>query len=314
MKPFNDYGTYLRNLFGESVHKVSINPGYSCPNRDGTKAKKGCTYCSPEALKPMYYENGQSITRQLETGISFLRGRKKATKFLAYFQSYTNTHSNLTRLYNDYDEALRYPGIAGLVIGTRPDCISPSIAEYLQNLARRFYISVELGIESTEDDTLNKVNRCHTYTDTVAATKLLSHRNIHVCGHLILGFPWESRNTMLIHADRLSLLPLQSLKLHHLQILKRTPLAKEYRRNPFPLLHPESYQQLVKEFLERCRPDLVFQRFIAESPTSLLVGPDWNGLRNYQFTDMLRRNMNEEKTFQGKYFQAKPLTSAIHHE
>jgi uncharacterized protein len=304
MRAYQDYSSYLQRTFGGRVHKVSINAGYTCPNRDGTKSRSGCTYCNLTSLRMRYAADCETITAQINNGVDFFRQRRKAGKFLAYFQSYTNTYNTIPELLRDYREALAHPLIAGVVIGTRPDCISDDLADELQEMAHHHYVAVELGIESTDDQTLTRVNRCHSFADTVSAVHRLQNRNLHVGGHLILGFPWETEETMLAHADRLSQLPLHSLKLHHLQILRQTALAKEHRKQPFRLLTQEEYYPLIIAFLERSRPDLIFQRFIAEAPSNLIIAPHWNGIRNYQFAEKLNNLMIARNTFQGRTFTA----------
>ena len=301
--PFRDYTTYLRNLFGERVQKISVNPGYSCPNRDGSKARHGCTYCNLKTLEPAYLADCAGISDQIEKGIAFNKSRGDTQKFLVYFQSYTNTYGSTVRLKKDYEEALQFPGVAGLVIGTRPDCISAEVLAVLETLSKTHYISVELGIESTNDATLKRVNRCHAYHDTVNAVTSLAHRGLPVGGHLILGFPWESREVMVRHATNLSRLPLTFVKLHHLQILKGTALAREHRARPFDLLTFEAYTALVISFLEHSRPDLVFQRLLAEAPLRWLIDPHWKGIRNNQFTEMIRTEMIQRRTAQGAHWR-----------
>jgi uncharacterized protein len=306
-RKYRDYASYLRKVFGERVQKISIETGYSCPNRDGDKGTGGCTYCNLDSIRPSYIKNTPSITAQLEKGTEFFRQRNKTGKFLAYFQTYTNTYNDLLTLQKDYEEALRFPGVVGIVIGTRPDCILPELADFLQTLATRCYVSVELGIESTDEETLLRINRCHTFADTVSALELLARRNIHLGGHLILGFPWEGKEGMLSHAQKLSQLPLDSLKLHHLQLLKYTQLAKEHRQTPFTFLQPEEYLQLIIQFLERSNPNVVFQRFIAEAPRHLLIAPQWGGIKNHQFMQQVHQRMVELNTEQGILFPAKKI-------
>jgi uncharacterized protein len=301
-RPFRDYSTYLRDIFGEKVQKISIDPGYTCPNRDGTKSRSGCTYCNTGSLHPSYARNRADITSQLEKGIGFFSKRKSISKFLAYFQSYSNTYNPISILQKDYETALFCPGVVGLVIGTRPDCITQDLAEYLGNLSRSNYVYVELGIESTSDYTLSRVNRCHTFAETVDAIHLLNRYSIPVGGHLIMGFPWESEDEQLEHARILGALPLHSLKLHHLQILRHTQLAREHSRSPFTMMQPEAYMALVIRFIELSNPNVIFQRFLADAPEHLLIAPRWGGVRNYQFAERLARRMKEQHSWQGKFY------------
>jgi uncharacterized protein len=302
---FNDYSSYIRRTFGERVRKISINLGYSCPNRDGTKAYHGCSYCNVSSIQPSYATRSLTVSEQLEKGIQFFQVRGNARRFLAYFQSYTNTYRDFDIARKAYEEALSYPGVTGIVIGTRPDCISEDMASYLRRLATQHYVSLEIGIESTDDETLKRVNRYHTYADVVNCLESFRDSNIHLGGHLILSFPWESRETMLEHASRISSLPLQSLKLHHLQILKHTQLAREHQEDPFELMNFDSYFDLATEFVERTRPDLIFQRFLAEAPPQLLIAPHFNGIRNYEFVHLLQNRLSARKSSQGKLFGAR---------
>ncbi len=299
---FNSYSNYIRETFGERVQKISINTGYSCPNRDGTKSLGGCTYCNINSIKPEYANAKKSVTQQLTEGINFFSKRYKAIKYLAYFQSYTNTYHNNETLIKTYEEALNVPGVIGLVIGTRPDCISNEIAEYLQEISKTKYVSVELGIESTDEITLQKINRCHTYQETIEAVEMLSSKNILVGGHLILGFPWETKDDLLLHAKNVSKLPLKFLKIHHLQILKGTQLAKDFEANndSFKLLTLSEYLNITVEFLENLRPDIVVQRFLSEAPKDLLIAPHWDGVKNYEFTSRVEKRMKELVTCQGQ--------------
>jgi radical SAM protein (TIGR01212 family) len=299
---YNDYSTYIKNTFGERVQKISINTGYSCPNRDGTKGIGGCTYCNINSIKPSYALAKKSVSEQLKEGIDFFSKKYKAQKYLAYFQSYTNTYHTDNELIKTYDEALQFPQIIGLVIGTRPDCISNTIADYLQELSKSKYISVELGIESTNEFTLQKINRCHTFQETIDTVNRLANRNILVGGHLILGFPWESKDEMILHAKKISKLPISFLKIHHLQIHKFTQLAKDFEENPnqFNFLNADEYLELIIEFLENLRSDIVIQRFITESPKHLLLAPFWDGIKNYEFSSKVEKKLIEKKSWQGK--------------
>jgi uncharacterized protein len=300
LQPFRTYSSYIRDTFGEKVQKISVETGYSCPNRDGSKGTGGCTYCNLDSIRPAYLKECPTIREQIQKGMDFFLPRKTARKFLAYFQTYSNSYSNFETLREDYEEALRCNGVVGLVIGTRPDCISDELVAYLRSLASKTYVSVELGVESTSDETLDRINRCHTFEDTVVAVRKLTDAGLKTGGHLILGFPWESKELMLEHARRLAQLPFRFLKLHHLQILKHTMLAKQHRENPFQFMSTEEYKELVIRFIELSSPAVVFQRFLAEAPLHLLVAPHWNGIRNFQFTDQVAKAMVERGTYQGR--------------
>lgn len=305
IKNYNDYSTYIRNLFGERVQKISLNVGYSCPNRDGTKGIGGCTYCNISSIKPAYAKATKSISKQLEEGISFFSKKYDSQNYIAYFQSYTNTYNDKSTLIKAYEEALSFPGIIGLVVATRPDCIDREVVTILKEFSKSKYVSVELGIESTNEQTLKKINRCHTFQDTINAIELLASAKIKTGGHLILGFPWETKEDVLRHAKNISSLPINYLKLHHLQILKFTQMAKDYfaNENDFRFLNVDQYLDLIIEFLMHLNPEIVVQRFISESPSHLLIAPLWNGIKNFEFTQKIDTKMKERGVFQGTFYK-----------
>lgn len=298
--PFREYSSYLKERFGGRVQKISLSIGNTCPNRDGTRGKGGCTYCNIGSIQPNYLSNVSGVKDQLKKGIAFFASRRQGCRFLAYFQTYSNTYSSTEYLRASVEEALEVDGVVGIVISTRPDCIPDDTLEYLARLSLSRYVSVEIGIESTCNHSLERMNRCHTWSETVLAVNRLAAANIEVGGHLILSLPWESREEMIGHAVKLSALPLHCLKLHHLQVLKKTRLAGEHRIAPFSFRSEEEYRELVIEFLEHLRPDIVLQRFIAEAPPKFLVAPHWGGVRNSQFTGKLKAEMIKRCTWQGK--------------
>jgi radical SAM protein (TIGR01212 family) len=301
-KRYNNYTTYIRKTFGERVQKISINTGFSCPNRDGTKGTGGCTYCNIGTFSPSYCRPKKSIIQQINEGISFFSTKYKAQKYLAYFQAYTNTYAEIELVKKLYTEALSHPDVIGLVIGTRPDCISKELMNFLENLAKDYYISLEFGVESTLDKTLELVNRCHTYQETIDAYEMAMDRGIHLGAHIILGLPGESRTEMLEHAVKLSKLPISSLKIHHLQIIKGTKMAKQLTESPemFKLFTVEDYIDFITEFISLLRPDIIIERFISESPLSMLVAPRWNGLKNFEIVAKIDKKLKEKNLWQGK--------------
>ncbi|MGB0838480.1 MAG: TIGR01212 family radical SAM protein [Flavobacteriaceae bacterium] len=303
-KRYLDYSSFVRKTWGERVQKIAVNIGFSCPNRDGSKGYGGCTYCNNDSFNPDYCEPENSITTQLQEGIQRFSAKYKSQQYLAYFQAYTNTYTHLDNLKAMYEEALAVPGVIGLVIGTRPDCISQEIIDYLGGLAQNYNVSLEFGIESTLDKTLKAVNRCHSYQDTIDAYQMAIGKGLHLGGHIILGLPGESREELLSHADRLSKLPIDSLKIHHLQIIKQSIMAFQYRKNPegFSLFEPEVYIDLIVEFLENLRPDLVIERFISEAPKNLLIAPNW-GLKNFEIVNRIDKEMTRRNTWQGRLYQ-----------
>ena len=304
VKPYRDYGTFIRNKFGERVQKISINVGFSCPNRDGSKGRGGCTYCNNQSFKPDYCKPQNDIGDQLKKGIDFFTEKRKINKFLAYFQSYTNTYAELDLIKDLYLKALSYPGVVGLVIGTRPDCISEELIGFLSELSKKYFICLELGVESTLDRSLEAVNRCHTFAETKKAFKMASNKGIFLGAHLILGLPGESRDEMLQHAVELSKLPIDFLKLHQLQIVKHTVMANQYRRNPekFNLFEKEDYLDFVTNFIGLLRPDIVLERFISESPSELLIAPKW-GLKNFEMVHLIEKKIATENMWQGKFYK-----------
>lgn len=303
VKPYTDYGTFVRNKFGERVQKISINVGFTCPNRDGSKGTGGCTYCNNQSFKPDYCKPQTDIREQLEKGIEFFGKKRKIKKFLAYFQSYTNTYAELELIKELYLMALDHPGVVGLVIGTRPDCVSEELIEFLSELSKKYFICLEFGVESTLDRTLEAVNRCHTFAETKKAYKMASNKGIFLGAHLILGLPGESRDEMLQHAVELSKLPINFLKIHQLQIVKHTMMANQYKNHSeeFNLFDIQDYLGLVTEFICLLRPDIVLERFISESPPDLLIAPKW-GLKNFEMVNLIEKKMVTENMWQGKFY------------
>jgi radical SAM protein (TIGR01212 family) len=291
-KRYLDYTSFIRSTFGERVQKISIDVGFSCPNRDGSKGFGGCTYCNNEAFSPDYCDPDKSISQQLKEGISFFSKKYKSQQYLAYFQAYTNTYSDIESLKIMYHEALNHPGVIGLVIGTRPDCISEEVIELLSGLSKKYFISLEFGIESTVEETLLKINRCHSFEDSKAAFEMAKNRNIHLGAHLIIGLPGESREDILQHAVAISQLPVQTLKLHQLQIVKQTVMANQYKSHPeiFELFDIENYIDLIVDFIGILRPDIIIERFISESPTALLLAPKWN-LKNFEIVAIIDKKL-----------------------
>ena len=298
---YADMGSYLAARFPYKVQKISLHAGFSCPNRDGTKGRGGCTYCNNQTFSPDYCHTGRGITEQLDEGIAFFARKYPDMKYLAYFQAYTNTYGATPYLAACYEEALAHDGVVGLIIGTRPDCMPPDLLAYLSDLARDRYLMVEYGIESTCDETLARVNRGHDYASSVDAVRRTAEAGIPVGAHMILGLPGESRETILSHAGRLSVLPLTMVKLHQLQLIRGTRLAQEYEQglaDIYPYTVTE-YVDLAIDFIERLRPDIVVERFVSQSPDALLIAPRW-GLKNHEFTARLLQRMRERNTWQGR--------------
>ena len=301
---YNEYGPWLTAQLGMKVQKIALNAGFTCPNRDGRIGTGGCTYCNNQTFNPDYCAPTKSITRQLEEGKRFFARKYPDMKYLAYFQAYTNTYDSVENLKRKYEEALQVPDVVGLVIGTRPDCMPEALLDYLEELNRRTFLLVEYGIESIYDTTLSRIHRGHTHAQTADAIQRTASRGIPVGAHLILGLPGESREDMLAEAKALSDLPLTMLKLHQLQLIKGTRMAEEFVTNPadFHLFSADEYIDLVIDFVERLRPDLILERFVSQSPASLLAVPGW-GLKNHEFVAKLKRRMQERNAWQGKEYR-----------
>ena len=303
-KPYRSLDYMLRERFGEKVYKVTLNGGMSCPNRDGTLGTGGCIFCSAGGSGDFAADAALSITEQIESQIRILSEKRPIRKFIAYFQAYTNTYGELEELKRKYEEALMVEDVVGLVIGTRPDCMPISLLDYLEDLGKRTFVLVEYGIESTDDETLRRINRGHTFAVSAEAVRKTAERGILVGGHIILGLPGEEREMLIRQAGVLSQLPLTTLKLHQLQLIKGTRMASEYVKEPeaFRLYTADEYVDLVIDYIEHLRPDIVLERFVSQSPKELLIAPDW-GLKNYEFTDKVKKRMREKDAWQGKYYK-----------
>lgn len=288
-----DFGTYMREQFPEfRVQKISLNAGFTCPNRDGTVGTGGCSYCNNQTFNPEYCSVEKSITQQLEEGKQFFARKYPTMKYLAYFQAYTNTYANVELLKQYYEEALAVKDVVGLVIGTRPDCMPDALLDYLQELNKQTFLIVEYGIESANDATLLRINRGHTYDCARQAVEKTATRGIRVGAHIILGLPGEDTEELMRQADIIAQLPLTTLKLHQLQLIRGTRMAQEYQEHPedFHLYSADEYINLVLDYIEHLPDELVLERFVSQSPKSLLLAPDW-GLKNHEFTARVKKAM-----------------------
>ena len=302
---YNEFPLFLKRYFPYKVQKISLNAGFTCPNRDGTKGQGGCTYCNNQTFNPEYCRTEKTIKVQLEEGKRFFAHKYPEMKYLAYFQAYTNTYAGLESLKRKYEEALSVDDVVGLVIGTRPDYMPDELLQYLENLNRQTFLLVEYGIETTCDETLKRINRGHTYADTVETVQRTAARGILTGGHVILGLPGESHDDMVSQAGVLSELPLTTLKMHQLQLIRGTRMAYEYEQNPagFHLFNDvNEYIELVIDYIEHLRPDIVPERFVSQSPRELLIAPDW-GLKNYEFTARVQKRMKERGAYQGRMYK-----------
>ena len=300
---YNDYGAWMRRQFPFRVQKISIDAGFSCPNRDGRISHGGCTFCDNRTFNPSYCQPTKSIAEQIAEGKEFFSRKYPDMKYLAYFQAYSNTYGSLDTIRRRYEEALAQDDIVGIVIGTRPDCISDPLLDYLERLNSQTFMIVEYGIESVSEATLRRVNRGHTFECSRQAILATHERGILTGGHIILGLPGETADDNVAQAATISQLPLDILKLHQLQIIRGTALAEEYQREPFHLYTADEYIDLCRRYIERLRPDLVLERFVSQSPKELLIAPKW-GLKNYEFTNRFVNHMKRVGSWQGKLLEA----------
>jgi len=295
-----------RARHGGRVQKVSVDGGFTCPNRDGSKGVGGCTFCNNDGFTPSYLRNESDIARQIDTGLDFFTRRYPNTRhFVAYFQAYSNTYAPVDQLRRIYGAALAHPRIDGLVIGTRPDCVPNDVLDYLAELARTHIVELELGLESCDDATLARVNRGHSFADATDAITRAAARGLQVGAHIMFDLPGESRDSMLAGAAKLSALPLASLKLHQLQIMKHTVLANQWRRDPasLPIMGPDDYFALVVDFLERLSPAIAIQRIGSEVPPSVKLAPAWN-MRLHELLPQVEALLQERDTWQGRLYRA----------
>ena len=303
-KRYNDFSSHFRSKFDGRVQKISVNAGFTCPNRDGSRGIGGCTYCNNKTFQPSYCDLNNVLKVQLEEGIAFFSRKYTTMQYLAYFQSYTNTYAPVSVLRELYHEALQFPGVIGLVIATRPDCLDNEVLDLLEELSQKCYVMVELGIETIEDRTLVRINRGHTWIESVNAIKETARRSIHNCAHLILGLPGEKYEDHIEQAKVMSKLPVEIIKLHQLQIHKGTAMAYEYAQFP-DRFHPfavEEYAGLVVDYLENLHPAIIVERFVSSAPDAMVIAPRW-GIKNYEFVAKVEKRLLERDTWQGKKMQ-----------
>jgi len=301
---YHAYNDWVKRVHGGRLQKISIDAGFTCPNRDGSLGQGGCSFCNNEGFTPGYLREQPKVADQIATGIAFMRRRYPETKrFLAYFQSYSNTYGDLDRLKASYAEALAHPDIGGLVIGTRPDCLPDAVLDYLAELARETLVELEIGIESCSDAVLAECRRGHDFACTQDAVRRAASRGLFLTGHLLIGLPLESPESLLEGARQLALLPLDALKFHQLQVVRHTRLAIQYQNDPasVPLLDPETYLDRVIDMLELLPPTVKIQRLGSEVPPRLRLSPDW-GMRLSAFPARLEARLAERATWQGRLY------------
>jgi uncharacterized protein len=299
IRRYNNFGAYMKNLFGAAVYKISVDAGFTCPNRDGTIGTSGCIYCNNNSFRPASCTPALSLHEQIKNGTDYITKRYNAGKFLVYFQPYTNTYAPVDELERLYKQALSEPSVVGLAIGTRPDAVDADKMRLLQCLAERSFILVEYGMQSIFDRTLELINRGHNYTAFLRALELTNNKGIFVGAHIIVGFPTETREEMLSMADELSHLPVEFLKIHHLQVVKHTLLEAMFREKPFHVFGYEEYLDFISEFIERLSPGIVLQRLFATAPDDVLIAPYWGKSRQEILRDIENR-LESEDSWQGK--------------
>ena len=299
---YYDYGTWIRHRFPFRVQKISIDAGFTCPNRDGKLSTGGCIYCDNRTFNPAYCQRKDSVARQLEAGKQFFARKYPEMKYLAYFQAYTNTYASIDHLRQLYEEALSVKDIVGIVIGTRPDCVSDELLDYLEELNQRCFLIVEYGVESANEETLRRINRGHTFEQSRLVIEKTHQRGILTGAHIILGLPGEDAQENLRQAPIISSLPIDILKIHQMQIIRGTRLAEEFERSPFHIYSVEEYIELISNYIQRVRKDLVLERFVSQSPKELLIAPQW-GLKNHEFTDLLNNYLKNHQIHQGSLLE-----------
>ncbi len=306
-KRYNSYASFIRKRYGRRIQKVTVDAGFTCPNRDGTLAFGGCIYCNNESFNPGYNDARKSLTQQIEEGIEFLNRRYNTQQYIVYFQPYSNTYAPLDTLKKYYEEALCHPQVIGLTIGTRPDCVDEALIAYLAQLAGDYDITIEYGLESISDETLKKINRGHDVQSYLDALEMTAGRGIKICTHIIFGFPWEDEKLWLHTADWLADKATDFLKIHQLHVVKQTQLAWMYEKEPFEMMNYSEYINLVIAFLEKLNPEIVMQRLFGEAPPHMLIAPQW-GMRTSQLLQILDKRMEQRDSRQGKYYR--PLSFA----
>ena len=285
------------------MYKISLDGGFTCPNRDGTLGTRGCIFCSQGGSGDFASDRHLSVTEQIETGKAQSLAKYAGGGYIAYFQAYTNTYGDLDALRGLYEEALSSEDVVGLIIGTRPDCVPDALLDYLAELANGTFVLVEYGAESAHDRTLQLINRGHSWSDTADAVRRTAERGI-CCGlHLILGLPEESEEDMLQTIDEVSLLPVDTLKLHQLQLVKGTRLARQVESGELHIARwsVDDYIALCLKIIHRIRRDIAIERFVSQSPDSLLISPKW-GLKNHEFANLLANHMRRTEARQGQLY------------
>lgn len=289
-KSYKEFGLWIKEVIGHKVQKISIDAGFTCPNRDGRVGWGGCTFCDNTTFSPAYCSGEKTVTQQLKEGKAFFQHKYPEMKYLAYFQSYSNTYGSISHLKSLYEEALADEDVLGIVIGTRPDCVSEDLLDYLGELAKKAFVLVEYGVESVNDDILERVNRGHDFDCALNAVRETAKRGILVGVHIILGLPGEDDEENIRGIRKLYENGMKLLKLHQLQIIIGTKMADEYMANPFPLYSADDYIRAILMYIKELPKGIVYDRFVSQSPPGKVLAPSW-GLKNHEFVDKLRKEM-----------------------
>jgi uncharacterized protein len=317
-KRFNSLNRVLNDTFRARVYKIGLRADFTCPNRDGKVAVGGCIYCNNASHTPAGYRPRTSVTEQLEQGALALTRRHRAEKFIAYFQSYSNTYDSLAKLEKLYREALDFPGVVGLAIATRPDCVPDDVLDLIADLAQETYLWLEFGLESMHDHTLQWVNRGHGLKEYIDAVARAKKRDVRICTHLILGFPGESRNDILATPQLINRLGIDGIKLHNLHVIRNTVLEKLYNLGQVPLLSRDEYVELAIDFLERLRPEIIVHRLSGETYRAITVAPEWSvdkrGVHNALFAALQRRDTWQGKSLRARVANAVPPETTQHQQ
>ncbi|QWR77268.1 TIGR01212 family radical SAM protein [Candidatus Magnetomonas plexicatena] len=293
----------MKLLYGESVYKVNVDAGFTCPNRDGTAGYGGCIYCNNDSFRPGPCEPALGVDKQVENGISYLSKRYKARKFIAYFQPYTNTYAHVDELRRLYYQALSNPSVIGIAIGTRPDSVDEEKLQLLKDISRDYFVLIEYGLQSIYDKSLTFINRGHNYDCFLKTIELSAKMGLKNLGaHIIVGFPTESLSEMMDMAGVISTLPINFLKIHQLQVIKSTALAVAYEKSPFYVFSYEEYLEFIREFIQKLSPHLVIQRLFATAPDDILIAPLWNKTRQQIIRD-IELMFTGRDIYQGKLFR-----------
>lgn len=298
-KRYHTFNWHLRQVFGEKVFKVPLDAGFTCPNRDGTVGQGGCVYCSARGSGDFAGQKDLSVRNQFAQVKQMMQKKWPKAKYLAYFQAYSNTYAPVERLRELYEEALAEQGVVGLSLATRPDCLPQDVLDYLEELNRRTYLWVELGLQTIHERTLNWIHRGHDYAQFLQALDELRLRGIKVCTHIILGLPGETRDDMLATARALAELPLQGVKIHLLHVLRGTPLEKIYLRDPFPILEKEDYISLIADILEILPSEMIIHRLTGDGPPEDLIAPGWSR-KKWEILNAIDAELEHRNTWQGK--------------